>query len=505
MSPEAVRKLLDEHTSLTMENAALKTENERLDDELQEVKDQLTWLKRQIFGQKTERFIESSDRQTALDLGVQPSGPNPAHTVTITYDRKEPIRHTPHSREEIPAHLPRKKTVINPTSDTTAMKQLGEKVTEQLHCTPAQYWVDQIVRPVFVGMVDGERKVVCAELPPLCNEKGKYGSSMIAQVTTAKFEDHTPIYRQQKQIERDSGMKIPESSLDQLPKIAAFWLEPVARRCEELLKSSGYVQMDESTVRVMIQPTMGKSTIGQMWVRHSPLRHIVVFNYDRHRNAAAAQRFIGEYQGILQTDCYSVYERYSTIAGIIHAGCAAHARRGFDESLANDNARATHALELFQRIFAVEQEAKAAGFDCAQRLALRQDKSKPIVNDLKKWLEANMRQVKPKSRIGKAIAYCLNHWDRLIRFLEDGRIEPSNNLIENCIRHLALGRKNWLFVGSEEMAKMAAIIYTVQGTCKLHGVNFFKYVTAVLEELPMRKAGDIDDLLPMNWNPPASN
>lgn len=488
-------------TVMTPEAAqALIAENRMLKAELAELKEQLAWLKRQIFGSKSERFLPSDDSQTSLDLGVQSQETAPA-TEHISYDRTKPRKHTPHGREEIPAHLPRKEIVLEPKGDISGMRRIGEKVTEQLEYEPPKYCVTRFVRPVYAGVRDGARIVVCGELPPLCNDKGKYGASIIAHAVVSKFEDHTPIYRLRKQIKRDSNVDIPETSLDTFPEKAVFWVQPLAERLAQEAMNSGYVQMDESYVRVMIKPTHGKSTVGQMWGRHSPEKHIVIFDYDRSRSARVARRLLGDYEGILQTDGYAVYESHHHSPGIVHACCNAHARRGFEEALTNDKTRATYALKQYRKLFAVEREAKNANMSPDERLALRQEQALPIAQELKSWLDHEILNVRPKSTIGKAIIYCINRWAELTQYLTDGRIEISNNLIENCIRLLALGRKNWLFAGSEEGARRMATLYTIIGTCKLHNLNTFDYLTHVLRELPKRTSGNIDDLLPTNWRP----
>jgi transposase len=500
MSPDAIESMVAENRALKSQLLKVSDQNGVLTDQNADLRQQLEWLKRQVFGQKTERYIPSDDNQIALALGV-PESDLPEKNETITYDRKKPGRCTPHGREEIPAHLPRNEIVIMPEEDVSGMERIGEKVTEQLEYTPPKYSVNKYVRPVFAGDVHGERTVVCGELPKLCSEKGKYGASIIAHAVVSKFEDHLPLYRLQKVIARDSGVVIPESSLDTFPEIAAFWLEPIVRKCAEMVMGSGYIQMDESTLKVMIQPTSGKSTTGQMWVRHAPEKHVVIFDYERHRNGITAKNLLGSYEGVLQTDGLATYDQFSVSKSIVHAGCHAHARRGFDESKSSDHARATHALSLYQKLFAIESEAKALSKPPGDRLILRQEKSAPIVAELKLWLDTEVRNVRPKSPIGKAIQYCLNRWHELTRFLHDGRIEMSNNLVENCIRPLAIGRKNWMFAGSPEAARKMAILLTIIGTCKLLGVNSFKYLAHVLAELPKRMNHDIDDLLPWNWNP----
>ena len=488
MSPEAIEALL-------AENAALK-------DLVAELRHQLEWLKRQIFGQKTERYLPADGNQTSLELNVQEKV-LPGKTEIVTYERKKPQNPTPHGREEIPAHLPRNEIVIMPEEDVSGMERIGEKVTEQLEYMPPKYSVNKYIRPVFAGDIHGERTVVCGELPKLCSDKGKYGASIIAHAVVSKFEDHTPIYRLQKIIARDSGVVIPESSLDTFPEIASFWLDPIAQKCADKVMGSGYVQSDETTLKVMIPPTNGKSSTGQMWVRHAPELQVVTFDYDRHRNGSVAKSLLGNYQGILQTDGLGSYDQFTEAKGVVHAGCHAHARRGFEESKQADHDRATHALDLYQMLFAVETEAKKLSLSPGNRLRLRQEKSSPIVAEFKAWLDAEIRNVRPKSPIGKAIQYCLNRWYELTRFLENGRIEISNNLVENCIRPLAIGRKNWMFAGSPEAARRMGVLFTVIGTCKLLGINSFQYLAHVLAEIPKRMNHDIDDLLPWNWKPPS--
>lgn len=384
MSPDAIAEIL--------------TENKKLKDEVEDLKDRIAWFERQMFGAKSERFIAADSNQTSLDLGMGPTPVTQATVETITYDRKKPVRHTPHGREDLPAHLPRKEIVILPNDiDVTGAERIGEKVTERAEYKPAVFYVNRIIRPVFAIMIDGVRTLVCGELPKHCNDKGKYGASFIAHVTVDKFEDHTPIYRQQKQIKRDSGLDIPETTLDRLPEVAAFWLDPIARRLAEIIMNCGYMQMDESTLRVMIQPTKGKSSTGHIWLRHSPEKRIVVFDYNRRRNADTARKLVADYKGILQTDGYVVYDAYSAAPGILHVGCLAHARRGFDESKDNDRPRAAYALEVFRKLFEIETEARQQELNADQRLELRLERSAPIMDALKGWLDTEVTNVRPES------------------------------------------------------------------------------------------------------------
>jgi transposase len=479
----------------------LAAANKKLADENTSLKDRIAWFERQVFGQKKERFVADSDVQMQLALdGVTPQ-PKPATTETVTYRRtKTDANKTPHGREDFPAHLPRVRILIPADFDTTGMEKIGEKITEELHYEPPVFEVKQLVREVFATTSNGVRTALCVDMPPRCIDKGKADSSVIAHVITAKCVDHMPLYRIAAQIKRDSGFEIAESTLNNWFERGSFWLSTIANELQRRIFAGTYVQMDESTLRVMIQPTGGKSSLGCMWVATSPEQKLVLFTYNKSHGAKIARRLIPpEFSGVVQTDGLDVYGWIDAEVGMIHAGCHAHSRRGFDESLTNDKDRAAFALSLYRELFAVEREAMERNFLPDERLALRKERSLPLMNRLHSWCSEEIKKLRPKDKISKAIAYTLNQWNCLTRFLEDGRIEISNNIVENVIRPLALGRKNWLFAGSEEGARRLAIMYSVLGTCKLLGVNPFRYISHVLEELPKRKANDIEDLLPMNW------
>jgi transposase len=209
------------------------------------------------------------------------------------------------------------------------------------------------------------------------------------------------------------------------------------------------------------------------------------------------------YKGIVQSDGLNLYNTLDFRDGVIHANCHAHSRRGFKDALGNDKDRARWMLDTYIKLFAVDEIARNEELSAQQRLELRLEKSKPIIDEMKAWLDKTVLEVTPKSLIGKAVGYALSRWKGLTAFLNDGRIELSNNLVENRFRKLALGRKNWMFTKTEEGAKNLAAVYSILGTCELNGINPFDYLGNLLEKLPARMSNDIDDLLPMNWKPSA--
>ena len=494
MSPEAV-------ASLIAENTELKTENLRLKDQIADLTYQHEWLKRQIFGQKSERFIHTHDAQCSLALeALEEAQPPQPTTQTITYSRRNPnANKTPHGRDEIPAHIPRVTIEIPPDFDTTSMERVADKITEQLEYKPPEFFAKRYVRPVYALILNGRRTLLSPDLPPLCIEKGKLGATVVAHTIISKCQDHLPHYRIAQMISRDCEMGIPESTIRDAFKQGAMLLSVIVRRLEEIALKSNYLQMDESSIRVMIHPTQGKSHRGCMIVRHAPLEKIVLFNYQKTRNVDIGKKLLAQFKGTLQSDGLNLYPIICKELKLIQAGCMDHCRRGFEKALTNDKQRAAQALDLIRPLYAVEEIARKEGLAAEERLELREKKSEAFFNEFIAWCGETLKQTTPKSPIGKAIIYTLERKAELGRFLEDGNIEISDILIENAIRPLAVGRKNFLFAGSEEGARRLAIGYSIIGTCLRNGLNVRKYLNHVLEELPKRMAKNIDDLLPIYW------
>lgn len=387
---------------------------------------------------------------------------------------------------------------IEPDYDATGMEKIGEKITEQLEYKAQEFYVNRYVRPVHATVNNGERTLLCPELPALCIEKGKLGPTVVTQTIVGKCQDHIPHYRTAQMITRDCAMSIAESTIRDAFKQGIFLLDAVAMRIRELAIRCSYLQMDESTIKVIIHPTKGKTHQGYMMVQHAPLEKIILFDYQKTRSVERGKKLLDGFNGTLQTDGLDLYPRICSDLNLQHAGCMDHCRRGFEKALTNDNKRASHALDLIRSLYAVEASARELELDAHERLELRKEKSVSVYNDLIAWANKSLTEVTPKSPIGKAIVYLLDRKNELGRFLEDGRIEISNILIENGIRPLAIGRKNYLYAGSEDGARRLATAYTIIGTCIKNGINVRDYLNHVLTELPRRMSKNIDDLLPVN-------
>jgi transposase len=480
---------------------SLQKENEQLKGDILYLRHEMDKLRRMIFGAKSERFVSSEHpSQLSLGLATEPVQIPEPEQETITYDRKKPQekKEAVHSRQPLPAHLPRQEVILEPESKEEGAKKIGEEVTEVLEYTPGLLYVTRYVRPKYAQ--PQEKGIVIADLPSLPIPKGNAAASLIAYIIISKFVDHLPFYRQVQMFKR-LGVTIAESTINDWFKGGCEALEPLYEELLKLIKQSSYLQADETPIAVLDKDHPGGTHQGYHWVYHSPPEKIVIFDYQRGRGKEGPQKMLSDFKGLLQTDGYSAYGIFEGHKDITLLACLAHARRKFDEALKNDKARASYFLGKMQELYAIERQCKEGSFSYEERKTLRQEKAVPILDELEKWLKDSLQEVLPQSVIGKAIAYTLGLWHRLKRYVDDGRLEIDNNLIENSIRPVAIGRKNYLFAGSHDGAKRAAMIYSFLGTCKINNVNPAEWLTDILNRIHDHKAKKLADLLPQTWKP----
>ena len=338
--------------------------------------------------------------------------------------------------------------------------------------------------------------MIIADLPARLVDKGMAGPGLLAHVVVDKYTDHLPLYRQQQRFRR-AGIEIPTSTLGGWISQVAWHLQPLYAALKREALSSGYLQVDETRIQVQDRTKKRTTHRGYYWAYHAPELGLLVMKYLRSRARAGPAAFLHGYAGALQMDGYVVYQVFDTHPSMTTYGCLAHARRKFYDCRTYEPEKAEHVLKQLGRVYKVERDLREEGADAARRRAVRQEKAAPVLNALKPWLEANRGL--PKSPWGKATEYTLGLWPRLIRYLEEGRVELDNNLIENTLRPLALGRKNYLFAGSHDTAQRAAVIYSLLGTCKLHGVNPQQWLTDVFQRIPTHPAKRVEELLPHHW------
>lgn len=457
---------------------------------------QLAELKRLIFGSKSERFISAVDPQQGL-LFELPSAEKPAAIQEeITYTRTKPEDKKQPLRTEIPAHLPRKEETIEPKYIPAGAKKIGEAITEILEYESAQLYVRRIRRPKYlIQSTDEQTNIIIAELPNLPIPKGNAGAGLLAQIMISKFVDHLPFYRQAQMYKRQ-GLVIAESTLNGWFTATGKLIVPLYDTLKKQVLQADYLMADETPIPVQTRDKPGATHKGYHWVYYAPVERLVLFDYRKSRGREGPDEILKHFSGYLQSDGYEAYTNLKNQANITLLACMAHARRYFDKARDNDPVRAEHALKLFQKLYAIERTAREEHLEAKAIRVLREEKAIPVLTEMETWLRLEVYNVLPKSAIGKALAYTLNLWPRLVRYVEDGRFQIDNNLIENSIRPVALGRKNYLFAGSHEAAQQAAMIYSLMATCKINNVEPFEWLKNVLTVLPDFPANQLHKLLP---------
>jgi transposase len=470
----------------------LQQENKVLRQEVAYLKEELAQLKRMIFGSKRERFIAADPTQQSLFDTTTAQAVSQQQTVT--YQRDKPEKKGNAKRLLLPDHLPRKEYILEPEGiDTEISIRIGEKISEVLEYTPGKLYVTKTVRPVY-KLTD--ESLVVADLPTQVIPNGNAGASLLAYLLVSKFIDHLPFYRQVQIFKRD-GMKISESTISGWFRKTCELLLPLYELMTAQIKQADYIQADESPIPVLSNQKPGSTHKGYQWVFLLPKQKMVIFEYHQSREKIVAQQVLKDFKGCLQTDGYSGYEQIGKQAGITHIGCMAHARRKFEAALDNDQKLAGTAMEMFQQLYAIERKIREQDMDLKQTFQIRQQEAIPILDKLKEFLEENYPNVLPKSSIGKAFTYSLNQWKHLVRYTENGNWQIDNNHVENKIRPLALGRKNYLFAGSHQAAQQAAMMYSFFGTCKINGINPLEWLTKTLRKLPDQKINQLEQLLPL--------
>lgn len=462
-------------------------------EEIKKLQHQLDQLLRHIYGQKSEKFVPSDPNQAILGFDLPELAQKQRAKETITYSREKKTHENNHKgRLPIPEHLPRVIQRIEPKIDLKGLRQIGEEVTERLECEPGKLYVVEIIRPIYA--MDDSEGVIIAEIPSSPIEKGRAGASILALVTIQKYVDHLPLYRQIEQISR-MGMEIPSSTMSDWVKRGAELIRPLYEAHVKRVLRSGYLQADETRIQVLDKEKKGKTHRGWYWTFRDPQSGLVLFDYHESRGREGPSEILKNFEGFLQTDGYEVYNYYDrNKITLFH--CMAHARRYFEQAQGNDRERSEYVLKEMQKLYAAEKHCREHKFDPAQRLAIRQEQSVPVLESLHSWLKDHIHQVTPSSSIGKAISYALPRWEKLMLYATDGRLEIDNNLVENSIRPIAIGRKNYLFAGSHESAQNAAMFYSLLGTCRLKGIEPFAWLKNLFEVLPDHKANRLEELLP---------
>ena len=472
-----------------------QTEIIKQQTEIDHLKHQLSLFQKALFGEKKEKHIGVPSEQIQLNFNenIDLDLPGDKELQEINYRRKKAEKkRTDFSKLDIPSDLERVDIILEPLDKSDDMVKISEEVTELLAITSQKFFVKRIIRPKYAKA--NKQGIIIAELPSRPIQGGMVDVSLLTVLVADKYLDHMPLHRQRKKYAR-LGVKLSDATLGDWTAKACILLSFLYNELVKWVLKSRYLQADETPIQVLDKAKKGSSHRGYYWVYHDVGNGLVLYEYDQSRGQHAPHTFLKDYEGYLQSDGYSVYSALPT-QNITLLCCMAHARRHFFDAQQNDKARATWVLDKMQILYAVEAYAREHTLNPSQRLALRQEKSIPILTEIKTWLDTHLLQTTPKSPIGKAIAYSLNRWDKLSVYTNDGILEIDNNLVENAIRPVALGRKNYLFAGSHEAAKRAGMIYSFLACCKKNNINPHIWLSDTLQKLPNTKTTDLHLLLP---------
>lgn len=474
--------------------------------QIDDLNGQLYYLKRQLFGKKSEK-LDPAQRMLFEDLYSQiqsklelendktPKAKRPRRKPNATHKGRRPL----------PPELERDVIEIEPDKDEkicdncdTPKQRIGEEVTEKLDYVPASFRVKRYVRAKY-ACKQCQENISIGELPPMVIDKGIPTEGVLAHIITSKYADHLPLNRLEGILQR-SGVDINVSTMCDWVRQCADLLVPLVNRMHKLILLAPKINTDDTSVPVKSRKRKGSTYRGYLWVYIGD-KH-VVFDFTPTRARHGPINFMANYNGYVQADAYGGYDEFFDTSGATEIGCHAHARRKFDYAMDSDPVRAAQMLALWKALYAIEKEAKGNKHKPKKLLRARQEKSKPILDMIKANLIEWKDQVLPKSPTAKAIGYSLNQWDALTRYVDNPILDIDNNLSERTLRMIAVGRKNWMFAGSEAGAERAAIIYSLVASCKLNGHDPFAYFRDVLEKVTTYPASKIDDLLPSNWKKP---
>jgi len=494
---------------LKAENQALTKENQRLSkSEIQLLKSekilseklsaaqfQIEQLQKLLFGARSERHVPKTEdpKQLTLEFGelaptdMEPNADLKQETIKVEYERRKK-KHV--GRHPLPEHLPVEEIRIEPENVPDDAEHVADTIVETLEYTPGSLFKKRYIIPRYVKIEKSETgeestRFFQAKMPDRPLPKSIAEAGLLTHLITQKFLYHLPFYRQIKQFEELYDTKLYKSSVNDWFAATCALLKPLYEKLKQKILESDYIQADESPIQVQDSEKKGKTHRGYQWVYHDPLSRLVLFDYQKGRGKNGPKEILAAFQGVLQTDGYAVYDKLvKNKPEVTLIGCAAHARRNY-----------------FGKIYAVEREIKLLEkTNYNEKAAYRKEKALPVWEAFFKWAKEEYPKALPKSPFGKALYYFLQREGKLTHYCSDGKLQIDNNLVENSIRPLALGRKNYLFAGSHDAAQRIAMMYSFFGSCQKQGINPVKWLKYVLHHITQHPINRIEELLPSNLN-----
>ena len=501
-SPE-LRELVDKLQALT----------QQYDQKLAEAEAQIAQLKRELFGPKADRLTrEEQDQfeQLVQDMEAQTQQPAPESNEILRDEEPAAGREKqrrPRVRHPLPVHLETETVTIEPELGPCPCcgkipARIGEEITEEIDLIPAKLIRRRTVRPKYACRCGGAR-VAIAPLPPRLIPQSRLALGLAVHILLARFDDHLSFYRLEQQFRERHGLVIPRQQMVQWVEHVATWLRPLYEAMWQGMLSGGYLQVDETPVRVLDPEVQGKAARGYLWFYAVPGGDVVL-EFDPSRGLEPVRKRLKDFKGTIQTDAYEVYQSLQRKeSSIERIGCLAHARRYFYKAVRENLPEAVWFITQIRALYRIEDELRS--LPPAERHFERQQGAPQIWELLKARADQLKPRLLPQSTLGKALNYFLNDYDALTGYLSDGRFEIDNNLVENAIRPTAVGRRRWLFIGHPEAGWRSAVIYSIIVSCRRRGINPQDYLTDVLSRLPSTTINRIGELTLANWKPPPTN
>jgi transposase len=508
LAPECLPNDVESLKDLVLQQAAqveqLTAQNQHYQSQLEALYEELRLMRHKRFGPSSEKDPGQTDLFNEAEAAVEESEVE-VEPAAESKPRKKP------GRKPLPATLPRVEVVHDLAEtdkvcelDGTPLKAIGDEVSEQLDIVPAKVQVIRHIRRKYACPCC-QKTLKTAGLPPQPIPKSIASPGLLAQVAVSKYQDGLPLYRQEAILNR-IGIDLPRATLAQWMIRMGDTIQPLINLLRDRLLAEDIIQMDETTVQVLKEPGKTATSKSYMWVQKGgpPDLPVILFDYDPSRGQQVPLRLLEGYQGYLQTDGYEGYAAVCAMSGILQVGCFAHARRKFDEAVKAQGkggkakaGKATKGLAYIQRLYRIETLIKDKSPEI--RLQVRQQEAKPLLAEIRSWLDQSLPTTPPSSAVGKALQYLHNQWDKLIRYCDDGRLNIDNNPIERAIRPFVTGRKAWLFSDTVKGANASANLYSLIETAKANGLEPYRYLRHVFKELPAAQSlEDFEALLPGN-------
>jgi len=509
--PIAPNPLPDDIDALKSLVADQVARNEQLTTENQRYKTQVLTLQEQLNLALAKRYAASSEKispdQVCLfneaEVDVEPAPDADDELIIVPAHTRKKC-----GRKPLPDSLPRIDVIHElPESerrcdhDAQLLTEIDEVISEQLDIIPARIQVIRHIRKKYACTCG--QCIKTAPLPAQPIPKSMASPGLLAHIAVSKYQDALPLYRQETILQR-IGVELPRATLANWMIQVGTLIQPIVNLLRDRLLDYDILQMDETTVQVLKEDGKAAQSKSYLWLQRGgpPHQPVVLYDYDPGRGAGVPKRLLAGFTGYLQTDGYDGYNAVVAANALTHVGCMAHARRKFSEAVKaqgkkKKKGKAHRGLTLIQKLYRVEKPARK--LDPGDRYAHRQEKARPILDELRTWLDNSLPLVPPTSATGKALNYLNREWKRLVRYLDDGRLEIDNNGAENAIRPFVVGRKNWLFSASVKGVKASANLYSLIETVKANGLEPYAYLRYLFTELPRAESVEaIEALLPGN-------